>query len=554
MAGIGTAARNWDEEQKKLQQQQQGIGTAAYHEPAGSIGTPAQNQGIGTPAYHEPAGSIGSPASRDGTMRPEDPRLSGATYQQQPIQVMQGVTNGTQQRMNQLEQGYQQTDAATAAQQALQQLMNQKPQGYTSKYGGQLEGILQQLQGQKFNYSLNNDAYWQSLKDSMTEQARQASLNAQGQAAGLTGGYGNTAAQLAGSQAYQQALIPLNDRAMDAYNLALQRYMMEQQGLGDQFNMLNALEQQNYGQYRDTVTDWQNERAFAANMYNTEEDRSYDRYMNDLNYWTQRAQIENADYRNEQERQEAIRQFEMQYAADQARFGWQQQVDQRDYDRSVLESDRNYGLQREQFDYGKQQDAQQQANWQAQFDYGKQQDALAQQNWQAQFDRNVMESDRNYELNQQQMAESIRQFNESLDWDKMSSQQKYAAEYALMMLQNGQMPSDDMLNAAGLTAEDAEKLKAQVATGGGGTGGRNIVYPDGNGNFYTMDSKGNFTRIDPTKTDMSKYYVDDSKKNNISVYLTNQAVGAVQNAVNAAAKQNNTGEKLDFSWVKKTNK
>ena len=541
MAGIGTAARNWDDEQKKLQQQQQGIGTAAYHEPAGSIGTPAQNQSIGTPAYHEPAGSIGTPISKDGTMRPEDPRLGGNGQQQaqQPIQVMQGVTNGTKQRMNQLEQGYQQTDAATAAQQALQQLMNQKPQGYTSKYGGQLEGILQQLQGQKFNYSLNNDAYWQSLKDSMTEQARQASMNAQGQAAGLTGGYGNTAAQLAGSQAYQQALIPLNDRAMDAYNLELQRYMMEQQGLGDQFNMLNALEQQNYGQYRDTVTDWQNERAFAANMYNTEEDRSYDRYMNDLNYWTQRAQIENADYRNEQERQEAIRQFEMQYAADQARFGWQQQVDQRDYDRSVLESDRNYGLQREQFDYGKQQDAQQQANWQAQFDYGKQQDALAQQNWQAQFDRGVLESDRNYELNQQQMAESIRQFNESLDWDKMSSQQKYAAEYALMMLQNGQMPSDDMLNAAGLTAEDAEKLKAKAQTGGG-TGGGKTYYLDTNGNPYTI-SNGKYVYVDPSTINTNARF-DKSKAYDINTQNAMYA-GA------AAAAGVKTGEKTT-DWDK----
>ena len=119
MAGIGTAAKNWEEEQKK---QQQGIGTAAYHEPAGSIGTPAYHEpagSIGTPAYHEPEAGIGTPASHN---------LSNAG-QQKPIQVMEGVTQGTQQKLGQAQQGYQQTGAAQQAQAALQQLQAQKPQG-----------------------------------------------------------------------------------------------------------------------------------------------------------------------------------------------------------------------------------------------------------------------------------------------------------------------------------------------------------------------------------------------------------------------------------------
>ena len=436
MPGIGTAANNYDEELKKLQQQQQqGIGTAAYHEPAGSIGTPA---------YHEPAGSISTPASKEPNTGIGTPasNLNQATGQK-PIQTMEGVTAGTKQKMDQLAQGYKQSDAAAQAQQALQQIMNQKPQGYTSKYGSQLEGILQQLQGKKFNYSLNGDPFFQSLRDNKVQLAKQASMDAMGQAAGLTGGYGNSAAQAVGTQAYQNALLGLDDKAMESYNLALQRFQMEQQGLGDQFNMLNTLEQNNYGQYRDTVSDYNTERNFAADMYNTEEDRGYNRYANDLNYWTQRAQIENADYRSEQERQEAIRQFEMQYAADQERFKWQQDVDKRDYNRGVLESDRNYAM------------------------------------------------------NQQQFEEQIRQFNESLDWDKMSAQQKYAADYALMMLQNGQMPSDEMLAAAGLSAEDAEKLKAKIASGGPG-GGKNVYYLDDQGNPYRQNADGSMTAVDPS--------------------------------------------------------
>ena len=51
----------------------------------------------------------------------------------------------------------------------------------------------------------------------------------------------------------------------------------------------------------------------------------------------------------------------------------------------------------------------------------------------------------------------------------MSERQKYAAEYAMQMLQNGQMPSEELLQSAGLSAADARKLMKQTTTGGGGT-------------------------------------------------------------------------------------
>lgn len=451
MAGIGTAARNWEEEQKLLQQ---GIGTAATRVPGQDIG------GIGTAATRQPGQDISQPAQGIGTAATRQPgaveyAAAPQQTQQQPIQVMQGVTQGTQQKLQQAQTGYQPTDAATQAQLALQNLQNQKPQGYSSKYGAQLEGILDQLKNSKFNYSLNGDAFFQSLKDSQIQQAKQASLDAMGQAAGLTGGYGSSAAQAVGHQAYQQALLPLNDKAMDAYNLALQRFQMEQQGLKDQFGMLGQLENNAYGQYRDTVGDWTQERDYLTGRADTEEERGYNRYLQDLDYYTKLAQIENADYRSEQERQEAIRQFQMQYDADQARFNWQKETDQRDYDRGVLESDRNYAL------------------------------------------------------NQQQMQEQIRQFNESLDWDKMSAQQKYAADYALMMLQNGQMPTEEMLEAAGLSAEDAKKLLAQPATGGSGSG-RNTYYLDKDGNPYAKNKDGTFTAVDPTQLKQGDQFVENA--------------------------------------------
>ena len=471
-----------EEELRKQQQQQQGIGTAAYHEPAGSIGTAAQNQGIGAPAYHEPAGSIGTPASRDGTMKPVDPKRG--TNQQQPIQVMQGVQPGTQQKLNGLEQGYNPNAQTQAAQEALQQLIAQKPQGYTSKYSGQLEGILQELQGKKFNYDLNGDAFFQSLKDTQVQLAKQASQDVMGQAAGLTGGYGNSYATGAAQQSYQQGLLNLNDRAMDAYGLALQRFQMEQQGLKDRFGMLSQREADEYGMYRDTVSDFNNERDYLTRRYDTEAEADRDQYNRDLNYYLERAKIENADYRDEQERQEAIRQFELNYAMDQDRLNWQKDTDQRDYDRNVLESDRNY-------------------------------------------------------------TENVRQYDTSLDWDKKSAEQKYNMQLALAILENGQMPSADMLAAAGISEEDAQKLMAQLAPTGGGGGGKKAptYYVDIAGNYYTTDSKGNYIPVkpgdvDPNGREDTSKMMDITGRNLANTWTTaSQAQADIRAAENAALAQ-----------------
>ena len=445
-----------------------------------------------------------------------------AQTQQQPIQVMQGVTAGTAEKLQQAQAGYQPTAEATAAQQALQALQLQKPQGYTSKYSGQLEDILQQLQGgQKFTYNVNDDAYFQSLKDTKTQLAKQAAMDTMGNAVALTGGYGNSAAQSVANQAYQNSLLSLYDDAQRGYELALQRYQMEQQGLGDQFNRMLQLEGLDYDRYRDTVGDYEREREYLTGRADTETERAREDWRYNLDYLTQLAQIENADYRNEQERQEAIRQFEQQYALQQEQLDWQKDIDQRNYDRDVLENDRNYEQQLAQF------------QWQKDVD-------------QRNYDRDVLESDRAYELSQKQLEESIRQFNESLNWDKMSADQKYAAEYALMILQNGEMPSDEMLAAAGLSAEDAEKLKAQLATvgGGGGSGKAPTYYVDIAGNYYTQNKDGSYTQVDPKN-------VNPNGKEDLSKMTQLTATNAVTNAWSQAAgkqqaqKEQATAEQTD---------
>ena len=442
MAGIGTAAKNyWEEEEKK------GIGTAATRVPGDG-----QGQGIGTAATRQPGQDISQPAQGIGTAATKAPgqvEYAASPTQQQPIQVMQGVTAGTQQKLQQAQAGYQPTTAAQQAQQALQAIQSQKPQGYNSQYAPQLQSILQQIQGQKdFKYEVNSDPFFRMLADRKTTDAKLASMNAMGQGAALTGGYGNSAAQGQAQQAYQEQIRGLYDEALDLEQRAFDRDQARRADMYNQAQLLQGLDQTEYGRYRDTVGDWENERGYLTDLYNTEEDRGYNRYMNDLNYYTQLAQVENADYRNEQERQEAIRQFQLQY------------------DRNVLESDRNFEEQRRQADLDE-------------------------------------------AFRRDQLQENMRQFQESMEWDKLSSQQKYNFETAMQILANGQMPSEELLEAAGLSAEDAQKLMAQPATGGS-SGGRNTYYLDGQGNPYRQNKDGTFEAVDPSELKRGDQFIENA--------------------------------------------
>ena len=236
-------------------------------------------------------------------------------------QGLAGVNDNTAAQVGKYQQDYKPSEAVTAAQQQLAAIQAQKPQGYESKYGAQLDNILQQITNPKdFKYSFNGDELFKSYADEYTQRGKQASLDAMGQAAALTGGYGNSYAQNAGNQAHQQWLLGLYDKGMDLYDRAYQRYQDDQNGQLNQYNVLANADDTDYGRYRDTVGDWQNERNYYTDLYNTENDRDWNRYNTMLDYWTGLAQVENADYRNDQERQEAIRQYEKDFAEKQREF------------------------------------------------------------------------------------------------------------------------------------------------------------------------------------------------------------------------------------------
>ena len=204
------------------------------------------------------------------------------------------------------------------------------------------------LNKEKFSYDLNGDALYQQYKDKYIQQGKMAMQDTMGQAAAMTGGYGNSYAASVGNQAYQASLDNLNDIIPELYQMALDQYNQEKQDLYNQYGMLSDDRNMEYAQWGNKYNQLVADRDYYGNEANNAYAKDYgeynDAYNRDFNqYWNE------TNYGYQQDRDSI---------ADQQ---WQAQFDeaQRQYNASLAEQQRQYNesmaLSKEQFAYQKEQ-------------------------------------------------------------------------------------------------------------------------------------------------------------------------------------------------------
>lgn len=128
--------------------------------------------------------------------------------------------------------------------------------GYQSKWQDSINNYINQIQNRKpFEYNVNEDALYNQYANQYAQQGKMAMMDTMGQAAALTGGYGNSYAQSVGQQAYHGYLNQLNDVVPQLYSMALDRYMNEGNQMYDQLNLMQQQDNLDYGRYRDMLAD-----------------------------------------------------------------------------------------------------------------------------------------------------------------------------------------------------------------------------------------------------------------------------------------------------------
>ena len=198
------------------------------------------------------------------------------------------VDANTQQKYDKYKEGYTPSGKVNDAYKYLQDTLNGKPGSFSSQYKGQLDSLYDKVLGRKdFSYDMNKDLLYQQYRDQYTKNGRKAMQDTLGQAAALTGGYNNSYAQQAAQQTYDSYLGEVNAMVPELYQKAFDRYQAEGDELYDMFSMAKSLYEQDYGEHRDKVSDWQSDRNYAQGAYESARDFDYNDYANMLNFWQQ---------------------------------------------------------------------------------------------------------------------------------------------------------------------------------------------------------------------------------------------------------------------------
>ena len=142
-----------------------------------------------------------------------------------------------------------------------------------------MDDIWNQIQNRSpFTYDVNGDALYQQYKDQHVNQGKMAMMDTMGQAAAMTGGYGNSYAQSVGQQTYQGYMQQLTDKIPELYQLAMSKYQMEGDELKDKYAMYSDDFNRAYGMHRDAVSDYQNDRGYYSDMWGKSHSMDVDKY------------------------------------------------------------------------------------------------------------------------------------------------------------------------------------------------------------------------------------------------------------------------------------
>ena len=176
------------------------------------------------------------------------------------------------------------SDIVNQANALIQQQQASKPGSYAPVWQDEADAYLNQYQNRgPFSYDYNSDALYNQYKDNYIQQGQMAMMDTMGQAAALTGGYGNSYAQSVGQQAYNQQLSRLNNILPELWQMAHDRYTQEGKDMLAMYDLYMNREAQEYGKYQDVMDNWYREMGRLTDNYNTLYDREYGEYMDKQN-------------------------------------------------------------------------------------------------------------------------------------------------------------------------------------------------------------------------------------------------------------------------------
>lgn len=179
--------------------------------------------------------------------------------------------------------GFVSSPALEQAYALLQQQQANKPGNYTPIWQDEADAYLSQYENRgPFAYDVTKDALYNQYKDIYVNQGQLASMDVMGQAAAMTGGYGNSYVQSVGQQAYNQYLSQLNAVVPELHQMAHDRYTQDGQQMLNMYDLYLNRENQEYAKHQDSLDRWYQEVARLQSDYDSQYAKEYAKYRDDV--------------------------------------------------------------------------------------------------------------------------------------------------------------------------------------------------------------------------------------------------------------------------------
>lgn len=217
--------------------------------------------------------------------------------------TLPGISDATRQALSEmLSTGYTPSATVEAAFKELNDIMENEPADFSSKWSTQIDAIMDKIMNRDaFSYDFSTDPTYNTYKDLYQRQGRMSMMDTVGQSSALTGGYGNSWAQTAGQQAYNQSLQNLNNIVPELQSNALTQYNAEGQRLQDAYGLMSNERAQDMSEYQQGYNEWAASRDAAQNTYADERNLDYDQYGKRLSYLQNLAAQENSAYNTDRQ-------------------------------------------------------------------------------------------------------------------------------------------------------------------------------------------------------------------------------------------------------------
>lgn len=212
---------------------------------------------------------------------------------------------------------FQESGLISQAQAAIDQHKETMPGGNKNTYLDSINDTLNKIMNREaFSFDINGDALYNQYKDLYSQQGKMAMMDTMGQAAALTGGYGNSYASTAGNQAYQSSLQKLNEVVPELYQLAYQKYQDEGDALAQQYALLGDMDEREKSREREELSNYYKQLDYLTNEADKLYDREYSQWADktnldfgiftdnrDFNYRVDRDAVADQQYREQFEHQ-----------------------------------------------------------------------------------------------------------------------------------------------------------------------------------------------------------------------------------------------------------